>query len=163
MSLSPVDIARHEFSRAFRGYSVGEVRGFLEAVASELAQLQVQLSQAEEASMGALTQLKAFREMEKNLRDAVVSAQLGMSDARQTVERERETLLRQAQLEADRMLLDAERQVSELREQIRQLKLQKDAFVTRLKHLHASHGHLIEMLEHESPDDTHEPSTPATK
>ena len=87
MSLSPVDIARHEFSRSFRGYDVGEVRGFLEAVASELAQIQVQLSQAEESARGAEKQLKAFREMEKNLRDAVVNAQQGMSDSRQQVER----------------------------------------------------------------------------
>ena len=50
MSLSPVDIARHEFSKSLRGYDVGEVRGFLEGVASELAELQVKLTQAEEAA-----------------------------------------------------------------------------------------------------------------
>jgi DivIVA domain-containing protein len=159
MSLSPVDIARHEFSRSFRGYDVGEVRGFLEAVASELAQLQVRLSQAEEAVRGTESQLKAFREMERNLRDAVVTAQQGMSDSRQLVERERETILREAQLEADRILLEGERTLSEIREQIREMKVQKEAYVTRLRFLHNSHGWVLDLMENEPPTDKDEPTT----
>ncbi|MCB1059260.1 MAG: DivIVA domain-containing protein [Calditrichaeota bacterium] len=155
MSLSPVDIARHEFSKSLRGYDVGEVRGFLEGVASELAELQVKLTQAEEAAAGAQAQLKAFRDMEKNLRDAVVTAQQGMSDSREQLVRERETMLREAQLEADRILLEGERKLQELREQIREMQVQKDAYVTRLRYLHNSHGWVLEMMEKDPPaDDT---------
>ncbi len=151
MSLSPVDIARHEFSRSLRGYDVGEVRGFLEGMASELAELQIKLSQAEEAAAGAHSQLRAFREMEKNLRDAVVTAQQGMSDSREALERERTSILREAQIEADRILLDGERQLASLREQIREMQIQKEAFVTRLRYLHNSHGWVLELMENDPP------------
>ena len=160
MSLSPVDIARHEFSRSFRGYDVGEVRGFLEAVASELAQIQVQLSQAEEAARGAEKQLKAFREMEKNLRDAVVNAQQGMSDSRLQVERERETILAEAKIEADRILLEGERQLAKIREQIREMQVQKEAFVERLRYLHNSHGWVLDLMEKDISKNSNEQDTP---
>jgi len=160
MSLSPVDIARHEFSRSFRGYDVGEVRGFLEAVASELAQIQVQLSQAEEAARGAEKQLKAFREMEKNLRDAVVNAQQGMSDSRLQVERERETILAEAKIEADRILLEGERQLAKMREQIREMQVQKEAFVERLRYLHNSHGWVLDLMEKDISKNSNEQDTP---
>ncbi|MBL0060959.1 MAG: DivIVA domain-containing protein [bacterium] len=162
MSLSPVDIARHEFSRSFRGYDVGEVRGFLEAVASELAQLQVNLSQAEEAARGAEKQLKSFREMEKNLRDAVVNAQQGMSDSRQQVERERETILAEAKIEADRILLEGERQMAKIREQIREMQVQKETFVERLRYLHNSHGWVLDLMEKDIPKNTNEQDSQAT-
>lgn len=157
MSLSPIDIARQEFSRSLRGYDVGEVRGFLEGVASELAELQVKLSQAEEAAAGAHAQLKAFREMEKNLRDAVVNAQQGMSDSREQLERERENILKEAQIEADRILLEGERKLQQLREQIREMQVQKDAYVTRLRYLHNSHGWVLEMMEKDPPEDLDTP------
>ncbi|MBK6766298.1 MAG: DivIVA domain-containing protein [bacterium] len=162
MSLSPVDIARHEFSRSLRGYDVDEVRGFLEAVASQLAQMQVQLTQAEEALRGADQQLKTFRDMERNLRDAVVTAQQGMSDSRVQVEKERETLLREARLEADRILLDGQRELSALREQIREMKVQKEAYVTRLRYLHNSHGWVLDLMENDPPLANNEPDSKTT-
>lgn len=159
MSLSPVDIARHEFSRSLRGYDMDEVRGFLEAIASQLAQMQVQLTQAEEALRGAEQQLKAFRDMERNLRDAVVTAQQGMSDSRVQVEKERETLLREARLQADAILLDGQRELNKLREQIREMKVQKDAYVTRLRYLHNSHGWVLDLMENDPPEDKDEPNS----
>ena len=36
MKLSPVNIKRQEFSKAVRGYSIGEVNDFLEKVAEEV-------------------------------------------------------------------------------------------------------------------------------
>lgn len=159
MSLSPVDIARHEFSRSLRGYDMDEVRGFLEAIASQLAQMQVQLTQAEEALRGAEQQLKAFRDMERNLRDAVVTAQQGMSDSRVQVEKERETLLREARLQADEILLDGQRELNKLREQIREMKVQKDAYVTRLRYLHNSHGWVLDLMENDPPEDKDEPNS----
>lgn len=160
MSLSPVDISRHEFSRSLRGYDVGEVRGFLEAVASELAQLQVQLSQSEEALRRAEQQLKSFRDMEKNLRDAVVTAQQGMTDSRQQVERERESILAEAKIEVDRILLDGERQLARLRDQIREMQVQKDLFVERLRFLHNSHGWVLDLMEKDIPKNSDEQDTP---
>ncbi|NUO17968.1 DivIVA domain-containing protein [bacterium] len=160
MSLTPVDIARHEFSRSFRGYDMGEVRGFLEAVASELAQLQVQLSQAGEAARAAEQQLRSFKDMERNLRDAVVTAQQGMTETRQQLEREREAVLAEARLEADRILLEGERHLEQIREQIRGMQVQKDLFVERLRFLHNSHGWVLDLMEKEPPRVTNEQDTP---
>lgn len=159
MSLTPLDIARQEFSRSFRGYDRGEVQGFLETVASQIAHMQIQLSQAEESLRGAEKQLKSFKDMEQTLRDAVVNAQQGATDSRQQVERERETILAEARLEADRILLAGEQQLAKLHEQIREMEVQKQLFVERLRYLHNSHGWVLELMEKESPKDSNEQSS----
>ncbi|MBK6909574.1 MAG: DivIVA domain-containing protein [bacterium] len=162
MSLNPVEISRHEFTRSLRGYNVTEVRVFLETVAAELGQLQVRLAEAEEAVRTAEKQLSAFRELEKTLRDTVVATQQGMTDARAQAERERETILAEARVEAEKILLDGQRQVSTAREQLRELVLERESFVKRLRYLHESHGEMLKMIENESPNDRHESDSQAT-
>lgn len=151
MSLSPVDIARHEFSRAMRGYNMSEVRVFLEAIAAEMTQLQVRLSEAEEGMRSMNKQIANFREMEGTIRDAVVAAQQGMRDSKALTERERETILAEARVEAERIVQEGHKQLAAVEEKLRALMLDKDAFVTRLRYLHDSHGNMIKLIENEQP------------
>ena len=162
MSLSPLDIANHEFSRSLRGYDPAEVRAFLERVSDELHALQTRVTELTERNAGNEAKLDSFREMEKSLRDSVVLAQDNISASRSQIEHEREQMLREARLQADEIKLAVEREIMALREDLRGLKLHRDAYVKRFRFLLKSQVELLDLLEsetHETSDDrTENPS-----
>ena len=151
MSLSPVDISRHEFSRSMRGYDPGEVQAFLERVADEIADLQAQVNMLSEQSRTFAAKLAAYQDMERNLRDSLVSTQESAKVTRENLEQERQQTIREAQLDADQIKLQAEREVMVLKEDIRSLRLHHDAYVKRLRFLLKAQTELIDLLEQESP------------
>jgi cell division initiation protein len=121
MKLTPLDIRRSEFSRAFRGYNREEVEGFLttvaddfESVVGENRELARRLEELEK-------EVDAFREMERTLMDTLVSAQRTADDTRESTDREAEVIKREAKVRADQMVdaarIEAERLLLESRRQ----------------------------------------------
>ncbi|MCC6476770.1 DivIVA domain-containing protein [bacterium] len=159
MSLSPLDISHHEFNRKLRGYDRSEVRAFLQSVANEVGQLQTQFDSLRVKMHALETQLDSYRQIERSLRDAVVTAQEGIRTTREQIEIERETVLKEAQLKAEQIMFEAERSVAKLGEELRSLAIQKETFLTRLRYLHQSQGELIAMLEAEMKDSHERPAS----
>jgi cell division initiation protein len=152
MSLSPLDISKHEFSRSLRGFDPSEVQAFLERVADEVSALQSQIATFAEQNRAFAAKLGAYQDMEKNLRDSLVATQENQKMAREQLETEKQQLLREARLDTERMKLDVERQISGLYEELRSLKLHRDAYVKRLRFLLRAQTELIDIIEQESPD-----------
>jgi cell division initiation protein len=152
MSLSPLDIAKHEFSRVMRGYDPAEVRAFLERVAEELSDLEKESAAHSEQFHSAEKQLRGFRDLEQSMRDALVTSQDNLKSSRAESERERQNILREAHLQAEEIKLGAEKAVRALHDELRELKVHRDAYVKRLRFLLKSQADLIELLEQESPD-----------
>lgn len=152
MSLSPLDISKHEFSKTMRGYDPAEVRAFLERVAEELAELQKECANLTEQAHITNTQIKAFRELEQGMRDAMVSSQDTLKASQEQIERERQNVLREADLKAEEIRLQAEKDVRKIREELRELKLHRDAYIKRLRFLMKSQHELLELIERETPD-----------
>jgi cell division initiation protein len=152
MSLSPVDISRHEFSRSMRGYDPGEVQAFLERIADEIASLQSQISSLAEQNRAYAAKLGAYQDMEKNLRDTLVATQESQKLAHEQLETERQQIIREAQMDAGQMKLDAEREIMTLQEGLRGLKLHHDSYVKRLRFLLKAQTELLDLLEQESPE-----------
>jgi cell division initiation protein len=152
MSLSPVDISRHEFSRSMRGFDTGEVQAFLERIADEIASLQSQISSLAEQNRAYAAKLGAYQDMERNLRDTLVATQESQKVAREQLETERQQIIREAQMEASQMKLDAEREIMTLQESLRGLKLHHDSYVKRLRFLLKAQTELVDLLEQESPE-----------
>ncbi|MBU0508333.1 DivIVA domain-containing protein [bacterium] len=152
MSLSPVDISSHEFSRSLRGYDPAEVRAFLERLADEIADLQSQVNSLAEQSRIYSAKLSAYQEMEQSLRDSLVATQENQRSAHEMADRERQQILREAHADAEHIKLAAERESLALREELRALKLHRDAFVKRLRFLLKSQSELIDLIEQESPE-----------
>lgn len=152
MSLSPLDISKHEFSRALRGYDPAEVQAFLERVADEVSALQSQLSSLSEQNRAFAAKLGAYQDMEKNLRDSLVATQESQKLAHEQLETEKQQILREARLDAEQMKLDVQRQISGLHEELRSLKLHRDGYVKRLRFLLRTQTELIDLIEQESPD-----------
>ena len=114
--LTPLDVRRYDFGKALRGYNPERVEQFREQVAEELERLTRVALDFEQKAKSFHEQLRAFRERDKALNDALVSAQQLRSEIRESSEREAALIVREARA-------DAERQVEEARNEIRKLEV----------------------------------------
>ena len=73
--LTPVDARRFDFGSALRGYDKTRVNQFRDQVADELERLSRVNQELEAKAKGFHEQLRAFRERDKALNDALISAQ----------------------------------------------------------------------------------------
>jgi DivIVA domain-containing protein len=116
--LTPVDVRRMEFPKGLRGYDQARVDSFREQVAEELERL-TRLNQELDTQVRSLTeQLRGFRDRDKALNDALVSAQQLRADVREQSEREAQLILREARSEADRILQEAQMDAMRFADQI---------------------------------------------
>jgi DivIVA domain-containing protein len=116
--LTPIDVRRMEFPKGLRGYDPARVDDFREQVAEELERL-TRANQELESSVRSLTeQLRGFRDRDKALNDALVSAQQLRSDSREQSEREAQLILREARSDADRIVQQAQMDAMRFSDQI---------------------------------------------
>jgi DivIVA domain-containing protein len=100
--LTPIDIRRYDFGTALRGYDKTRVDTFRDQVAAEVERL-IRLNQdLDQKSKGLVEQLRAFRERDKALNDALVSAQQLRAEIREQADREAQLLMREARAQAER-------------------------------------------------------------
>ena len=86
--LTPLDVRRTDFPAALRGYDKARVDEFRDRVANELERLTRLNQELESKAKGFHEQLRAFRERDKALNDALVSAQQLRAETRDQAERE---------------------------------------------------------------------------
>jgi DivIVA domain-containing protein len=116
--LTPVDVRRMEFPKGLRGYDQGRVDDFRDQVADELERL-TRANQDLDATVRSLTeQLRGFRDRDKALNDALVSAQQLRAEVREQSEREAQLILREARADADRIVQVAQMDAMRYSDQI---------------------------------------------
>jgi cell division septum initiation protein DivIVA len=91
-----------------RGYDPERVDQFREQVADELERLTRLNQDLEQKARSFHDQLKSFRERDKALNEALVSAQQLRSEMRDQSERESQLLLREAQAQAESLVATAQ-------------------------------------------------------
>jgi DivIVA domain-containing protein len=102
--LTPLDVRSQEFARTLRGYDRAQVDEFKLAISEELDRLLRERAQHEERLRSAQEQLRAYRERERAMNEALVAAQQLRVDSREQAEREAELVLREARTEAERIM-----------------------------------------------------------
>ena len=112
--LTSHDVRAQEFQRALRGYDTTQVDEFKQRMAEEIDRLVRERVQLDERVKGMSEQLRSYRDRERAMNDALVSAQQLRSEAQAQADREREVSQREAQTEAERMLLDARSEVERM-------------------------------------------------
>ena len=131
--LTPLDVRRYDFGSALRGYDKTRVDQFREQVAEELDRLTRINQELDGKAKGFHEQLRAFRERDKALNDALVSAQQLRAEIREQAERESQLILREARAEGDRMLEATRTEIRRLAEQIEQLDRVRRAYLSQLR------------------------------
>src|SRR5918993_2661049 len=109
--LTPLDVRRYEFGTAMRGYDKARVDQFREQVADQLENLTRKNQDLEAKARSFHEQLRAFRERDKALNDALVTAQQLRGDIRLQAEREAALILREAKNQAERIVDDSRGQL----------------------------------------------------
>src|SRR3954462_6646076 len=131
--LTPLDVRRYDFGRALRGYDPERVEQFREQVAEEMERLARLSQDFENKAKGFHEQLRAFRERDKALNDALVSAQQLRTEIRETADREAAVMMREAQAEADRLVDDARNQVRALESHLAELDRMRRNHLTQMR------------------------------
>ncbi|MEP6691351.1 MAG: DivIVA domain-containing protein [Gemmatimonadaceae bacterium] len=105
--LTPVEVRRWDFGQKFRGADPIQVENFRNRVAEELERLTKVNQDLESKARGFHEQLRAFRERDKALNEALVSAQQLRTEIREQADREGQVLMREARVEADKSIDEA--------------------------------------------------------
>ncbi len=102
--LTPQDVRTHDFARTFRGYDPRQVDAFKQRLAEEIDRLNRERVQAEERLKSAQDQLRAYRERERALNEALIAAQQLRTDTRVQAEREAQMIVHEAEAEGARIV-----------------------------------------------------------
>jgi DivIVA domain-containing protein len=157
--LTPLDVRSQEFARALRGYDRAQVDEFKLAISEELERLLRDRAQYDERLRSLQEQLRAYRERERAMNEALVAAQQLRVDSREQAEKEAELVLREARAEAERILERARQEEALVRERADGAARQFTAYVTSFRTLLERHLGEVEGLQRrprpsgsESPD-----------
>jgi DivIVA domain-containing protein len=131
--LTPLDVRRTEFAGALRGYDKARVDEFRDRVANELERLTRINQELDGKAKGFHEQLKAFRERDKALNEALVSAQQLRAETRDQAEREAQLVLREAKAEGERLIDAARVEVRRLGAEIEGLERARRAYLAQFR------------------------------
>ena len=147
MAISPIEIRKQEFKKSFRGYDPGEVRTFLDLVASEMENLLREWSGMKEKVKDLDAKVEDYRRMENILQDTLTSTQQATDELKRNAQREAEMIVENARTEAKRILNETRSELAKVREEIAMLKHQKLLMVSEFRGLLESYQRLLERLE----------------
>ncbi len=131
--LTPLDVRRYEFGRALRGYEPDRVDQFREQVAEELERLSRLNLDLDAKARGFHEQLRAFRERDKAINEALISAQQLRGEIREQADKEAQLIVREARGEADRLIDEARSEVRRIEDQLGALDRARRAYLAQLR------------------------------
>lgn len=137
--LTPVDVRRYDFGSAMRGYDRQRVDQFREQLADELERL-IRINGELEAKVRSVhEQLKHYRERDKAINEALVSAQQLREEVKEQAAREADLMRREAEQAAQRIVADAQRQAASMQGDVDQLDRTRRAYLAQLRAIAERH------------------------
>jgi DivIVA domain-containing protein len=133
--LTPLDVRRYDFGKAMRGYDPKRVEQFRDQVAEELERLTRSVVDLDTKAKGFHEQLRAFRERDKALNDALVSAQQLRNEIRESSEREASLIVREARAKGEEQLDAVRAEVRKLEGYLQELDRARRAHLALLRQM----------------------------
>jgi DivIVA domain-containing protein len=131
--LTPLDVRRYDFGRSLRGYDPVRVDQFREQVAAELERMARVNADLEAKARSFHEQLRAYRERDKALNEALISAQQLRNEMREQADREAQLVIRESQNEGDRLVETARAEVRRLHAELDALERSRRAFLSQMR------------------------------
>lgn len=131
--LTPLDVRRYDFGKALRGYDPERVNQFREQVAEELERLARLNQDLDAKAKGFHEQLRAFRDRDKALNEALVAAQQMRTEIREQAEKEAQLILREARADGERIIEDARAEIRRMEDQIVSLDRSRRAYLAQVR------------------------------
>jgi DivIVA domain-containing protein len=133
--LTPLDVRKQEFRRSLRGYETLGVEDFRQRVADELERILREKSVLEERVAALTEQLAGYRERERAMNEALVTAQQLREETRAASLREAQAIVREGEAEARRLLDEARRAQGEIDRQSADVQRQFQTYVVGFRAL----------------------------
>jgi DivIVA domain-containing protein len=137
--LTPHEVRSQDFAREFRGYERRQVDDFKQRMSDELDRLLRERALLEERIKAGQEQLKAFRERERAMNEALVAAQQLREESRAQASIEAELILREARTEAMRIVGQAQVDEQGLRDRFETLHRQFAVYLANFRALLERH------------------------
>ncbi len=153
MEITPNDLKARQFARVMRGFDPAEVTAFLEQVADEYAALIKERNELERQSQELEKELVSYRELDRNIRDSLVNAHDSAGTIRDDANREAELIIREANLKAEEIITSSRGQLEGLKNDMVMLRLEREAYLKKFRHLIDSQLELLKVLAQEQNDD----------
>lgn len=156
IDLTPLDVRKKkgDFRRTVRGYDPELVDDFLDMVAERLEELVKQNVALTERAEHLQEQVASFREREKALNEALVTAQQLRTEAQAQADREVELIRREAQSQAERIVEEGQRSFRELTREVEALNARRRQFVGTFRMLLERYLADLELEESRLNEDT---------
>jgi DivIVA domain-containing protein len=131
--LTAVDVRRYEFGTVMRGYDKARVDQFRAQVADEMERLARSNQDLEEKARNFHEQLRAFRDRDRALNEALISAQELRAEMREQAAAEKALLMKEAEAEAHWIVESAREESRLLKEEIDRLERSRRAYLAQIK------------------------------
>ncbi len=149
--LTPLDVRRFDFGRALRGYDPARVDQFRDQVAEEMERLTRINQDLDQKARSFHEQLRAFRERDRALNDALVSAQQLRQETKEQAEREAMLIVREAQGEGERLLDEVRAEVRRVQDELAVLERARRSYLSQMRTLITRHLSEIDASERPVP------------
>lgn len=133
--LTPLDVRRYDFGSALRGYNRARVDQFRDQVAEEMERL-TRINQDLDAKARSFhEQLRHFREKDKAMNDALVSAQQLRGELKEQAEKEAQLVIREAEQEGEKLREQARADVRRMQEELDSLDRSRRTYLAQMRTL----------------------------
>lgn len=153
MRITPLDIRKQEFRKAMRGLDTEEVHAFLTTVADEYEAVLNDNKALKERLLELDDKVQEYRNMEKTLRNTLLTAERVNAEAKENARREAGLIIKEAEIEAEKTLRNIRNDQSALRNAVQELKRQKESYISRIRMVAEAHLKFIESAERDMEDD----------
>ena len=151
MRLTPLDIRKQEFTRAFRGYDADEVLAFLQMLSSQWEDLLDENRRRDEKIRDLENKMAHYEKVEEALQEALQTARETSRDALQNAEEKARLILENAQNRAEEITRDAEQDRHQIKRDAAKLSGRRSEIVTRLRAFLMSEMELLARFEGDDP------------
>jgi cell division initiation protein len=146
MRLTALDIREQQFRRVMRGFDPDEVVTFLGAVASEYELLVAENRDLRQRLLDLEHQIAEFQNMEKALRDTLLTAERVTVETRENAQKEAALILREAEMTAQQATSGISAEILQKRRELSELRQRKKDYLFSVRALAQSHLQSIDSI-----------------
>lgn len=135
MAFTPSEIKNKSFTRIKNGFEPTEVEQYLEQLSTEIERLKEDKKQLEKVLEERDAHIQSFKDVEKSVGEAIVSAQRAADETKAAAQKEHDAIIQKAHAEAKRIVNDGIEKARRLSFQTEDMKRQSKIFRSRFRML----------------------------
>jgi cell division initiation protein len=147
VKITPLDVRKHQFRKALRGYDADEVRVFLDLVAKQMEETLKENAEQREQLSALQIRVAEYEKLESTLRDTLLTAERAASQCKENAEREARLVIREAEYQAQKTVEQGRAALAKVREELLELSAAKEAFGSKFRALLEAQRKVLDMYE----------------